>query len=385
MIKYLIVFALILTNYASASYQPLDRYCTKQIDQLRLFYINGMFTTEDDFRENLFWLDNFQDIKLGNYLKGRKPTGNYNKDEDLHMQIYEVAKQKYGDLSPFSNKYHLITAIVGGTVDSLSQENIAHVESVIEEVFSDVTYSKLNDTDYRNAYQKLLFQMHSCNRIILIGHSQGNFYTNALFEDIISNYQYTDGYYASDYSLVGLASIATPTSSLGGNLGEEYAHLISHLTLDQDEIMRAVRVLFGSLPSNFSMSSLFDNTGHGLIDSYIRNDNVATKIGEGIKASILNQTPFPLFEQHPVRSDAFSHIGYSTINKVLDLKFESGSVYRYYNIPVLVWDKLYYSTSMGKVFNDNIRGQYPFDKLDIENMTYLKMTSLEPVAKVENN
>ena len=55
MIKYLIVFALILTNYASASYQPLDRYCTKQIDQLRLFYINGMFTTEDDFRENLFW------------------------------------------------------------------------------------------------------------------------------------------------------------------------------------------------------------------------------------------------------------------------------------------------------------------------------------------
>ncbi|MGS0497609.1 KTSC domain-containing protein [Pseudoalteromonas sp. S1727] len=383
MIKYLIVFALILTNYASASYQPLDRYCTKQIDQLRLFYINGMFTTEDDFRENLFWLDNFQDTKLGNYLKGRKPTGSYNKDEDLHMQIYEVAKQKYGDLSPFSNKYHLITAIVGGTVGSLSQENIAHVESVIEEVFSDVTYSKLNDTDYRNAYQKLLFQMHSCNRIILIGHSQGNFYTNALFEDIISNYQYTDGYYASDYSLVGLASIATPTSSLGGNLGEEYAHLISHLTLDQDDIMRAVRVLFGSLPSNFSMSSLFDNTGHGLIDSYIRNDNVATKIGEGIEASILNQTPFPLFEQHPVNSDAFSHVGYSTINKVLDLKFESGSVYRYYNIPILVWDELYYSTSMGKFFNNNIRGQYPFEKLDIDSMTYLKMTSFEPVAKVE--
>jgi len=71
------------------------------------------------------------------------------------------------------------------------------------------------------------------------------------------------------------------------------------------------------------------------------------------------------------------------INKVLDLKFESGSVYRYYNIPILVWDELYYSTSMGKFFNDNIRGQYPFDKLDIDSMTYLKMTSLEPVAKVE--
>ncbi|MDN3380755.1 MULTISPECIES: KTSC domain-containing protein [unclassified Pseudoalteromonas] len=379
----LLIILIFFIPKAQAEFDSLDRYCSKQIDQLRLFYVNGMFTSSDDFRKNLAWLDNFQMTKLGKYLKGREPTGSYNKDEDLHMQIYEVAKQKYGDLSPFSNKYHLITAILGGTVDSLSQENIAHIESVIEEVFSSVTYSKLNDTDYRNAYQKLLFQMHSCNRIILIGHSQGNFYTNALFEETISTYQYSDGYLASDYPLVGLAAIATPTSSIGGSLGEEYKEIISHLTLDEDWFMRAVRILFGSLPSNYSAESLFDSTGHGLIDAYLRNNAVANAISAKIEFSIQNQTPFPLFEQHPVNSDAFSHIGYSTINKVLDLKFESGGVYRYYNIPILLWDKLYYSTSMGKVFNDNIRGQYPFNKLDIESMTYLKMTSLEPVAKVE--
>ncbi|WP_282130458.1 KTSC domain-containing protein [Pseudoalteromonas aliena] len=380
MIKYLIIFALSLTNYTYANDQPLDRYCTKKIDQLRLFYVNGMFTTPDAFRKNLAWLDNFQDVRLGSYQKGRSPSGSYNKDEEMHMQIYEVAQQKYGDLSPFSNKYHLITAILGGTIDSLSQEDIAHVESVIEEVFKDVTYSKLNDTDYTNAYQKLQFQMHSCNRIVLIGHSQGNFYTNALFEEIISSYQYTDGYLASDYPMVSLAAIATPTSSLGGSLGEEYAHLISHLTLNEDRFMQAVRVLFGSLPSNYTAESLFDSTGHGLIDSYLRNNAVANAISAGIKLSLLNQTPFPLFEQHPVNSSAFSHIGYSTINKILDLKFKSGSVYRYYNIPILLWDELYYSTSMGKFYNENIRGQYPVDKLDIENRVYLKMTTLEPVA-----
>ncbi|NMM42708.1 KTSC domain-containing protein [Pseudoalteromonas arctica] len=334
-------------------------------------------------RKNLAWLDSFQDVRLGSYQKDRKPTGSYNKDEEIHMQIYEIAQQKYGDLSPFSNKYRLITAILAGTLDSLSLEDIAHVESVIEEVFKDVTYSKLNDIDYSNAYQRLLFQMHSCNRIILIGHSQGNFYTNALFEEIISTYQYSDGYFASDYPMVSLAAIATPTNSLGGSLGKEYAHQISHLTLDEDWVMRAVRILFGSLPSNYSAESLFDSTGHGLIDAYLRNNAVANAISAKIEASILNQTPFPLFEQHPVNSDAFSHIGYSTINKILDLKFESGSVYRYYNIPILVWDEFYYSTSMGKFYNDNIRGQYPVDKLDIETMTYLKMTSLEPVAKVE--
>ena len=163
-------------------------------------------------------------------------------------------------------------------------------------------------------------------------------------------------------------------------MGEEYKEIISHLTLDEDWVMRAVRVLFGSLPSNYSAESLFDSTGHGLIDAYLRNNAVANAISAGIKLSLLNQTPFPLFEQHPVNSSAFSHIGYSTINKVLDLKFESGGVYRYYNIPILVWYELYYSTSMGKFYNENIRGQYPVDKLDIENRVYLKMTTLEPVA-----
>ncbi|WP_105172565.1 KTSC domain-containing protein [Pseudoalteromonas sp. T1lg24] len=380
----LIVFMLFLnSNWVFADIQLLDRYCTKQIDQLRLFYVNGMFTTYDAFRKNLFWLDNFQDIYLNNFQKGRGPTGSYNKDELLHLQIFEVAQHKYADLSLTSEKYRIITAIIGGTIDALSADETVLVESVIRDVFNDVNYSRLNDTDYRNAYQKLLFQMHSCNRIILVGHSQGNFYTNALFDEVISSYQYSDGYFASEYPLVSLASIATPTSSLGGSLGDQYSQLISHLTLDQDAIMRAVRILFGSLPSNFSMASVFDSTGHGLIDSYIRSSNVAAKISEGINDSVLNQIPFPLFEQHPVSSNAFSHIGYSSINKVLDLKLESGEVYRYFDIPILLWDDFYYSTSMGRFFNEHIRGRYSFEKLDIESNTYSIVSGDEPLALVK--
>ncbi|MFH6955328.1 KTSC domain-containing protein [Pseudoalteromonas sp. XMcav1-K] len=380
----LIVFILSLSsNWVFADIQILDRYCTKQIDQLRLFYVNGMFTTSDAFRKNLYWLDNFQDVYLNNFQKGRVPTGSHNEDEALHLQIFEVAQHKYADLSPTSEKYRIITAIIGGTIDALSADETALVESVIRDVFNDVNYSRLNDTDYRNAYQKLLFQMHSCNRIILVGHSQGNFYTNALFDEVISSYQYSDGYFVSDYPLVSLASIATPTSSLGGSLGDQYSQLISHLTLDQDAIMRAVRILFGSLPSNFSMASVFDSTGHGLIDSYIRSSNVAAKISEGINGSVLNQIPFPLFEQHPVSSSAFSHIGYSSINKVLDLKFESGEVYRYFDIPILLWDDFYYSTSMGRFFNEHIRGRYSFEKLDIESNTYLIVSGDEPLALVK--
>jgi len=59
--------AFIFSYSAFAGLQPLHRHYTKQTDQLRLLYVNDMLTTEDDFRENLFWLDNFQDTKLGNY------------------------------------------------------------------------------------------------------------------------------------------------------------------------------------------------------------------------------------------------------------------------------------------------------------------------------
>ncbi|MBE0360771.1 KTSC domain-containing protein [Pseudoalteromonas aliena] len=375
-----ILFLLIFPIFTYGNYHALDRYCSKNIDNVRIFYVNGVRTNIKQYKANLNELSYFQDFHLPEFKKGALPAGSYNKSEAILMQIYEVAQQKYSDLPVFSPEYRIITAIIGGTVSSLSDIDIAQIESVLQDVFTEVNYSIIDETDYKNAFQRLQFQMHSCNRIILIGHSQGNFYTNALFEEAISTYQYSDGYLASDYPMVSLAAVATPTSSMGGSLGEEYKEIISHLTLDEDWVMRAVRVLFGSLPSNYSAESLFDSTGHGLIDSYLRNNAVANAISAGIKLSMLNQTPFPLFEQHPVNSSAFSHIGYSTINKILDLKFKSGSVYRYYNIPILLWDELYYSTSMGKFYNENIRGQYPVDKLDIENRVYLKMTTLEPVA-----
>jgi hypothetical protein len=377
---YILIMALIFSYSTFANLQTLDRHCSKQVDYIRFFHVNGMLTSYDEFESNLAWIDNFHAVWLGKYYRGAKADGNYNNNEVIYEQIYEVAQQKYSDLSIFSPKYRIITAILNGTVSVLNKKDLMILQEVILESVIDANYSIINETDYNNAYQKLNFHMNSCNRIILLGHSQGNFYTNVLFEEIIDNYIYSDGYSTADYPMISLSAIAPPTSSLPK---DEYKALVSYLTLDDDSVIDIVRILFGSLPPNFSAKSYFDDSHHGLIDSYLRSNPVASKISEKIEFSIQNQTPFPLFEQHPVKSDAFSHIGYSTINKVLDLKFESGSVYRYYNIPILVWDELYYSTSMGKFFNDNIRGQYPFDKLDIESMTYLKMTSLEPVAKVE--
>lgn len=72
----------------------------------------------------------------------------------------------------------------------------------------------------------------------------------------------------------------------------------------------------------------------------------------------------PLFEQHPSSSSAMSHIGYSEISELLDIRFKHGGGYRYHNVPSQVWDSLYWSTSHGSYFNRNIKDRYAFEKIE---------------------
>ena len=66
---YLFILLLFSTTTTQAEFKVFDRYCSKQVDHLRLFFVNGMFTTPDDFRKNLALLDYFQNTKLRNYQK----------------------------------------------------------------------------------------------------------------------------------------------------------------------------------------------------------------------------------------------------------------------------------------------------------------------------
>ncbi|SFD06849.1 KTSC domain-containing protein [Pseudoalteromonas denitrificans] len=363
--NYFLTIICIISFQVFAAPNLLDRYCSKNIDQVRIFYINGMFTTPENYRFNLDRIDEFQYDYLYDFPKGGEVTGSYNKNEALAQQILEVARQKYEYFGPSTPQYRIIASILGGSITSLRPEETSSILQIMDQVFSQVNFSIVNEVDYHNAYMRLLSKMHSCNRLVLLGHSQGNFYTNALYEEMILNYQYTDGYYLSDYPMLSLASIATPSLNLGGTVGNEYSSLISHLTLDQDIFMHAVRKLFGSKNSNYSAQSLFDSTGHSLVDSYLRHFGVAKAIAQGVASSIKAQSPFPLFDQHPVNSSAFSHIGYSSINRVLDVQFKSGSVFRYFDIPNTVWEGFYYSTSLGSYYNEYIKGQYTSEKLDL--------------------
>ena len=60
----------------------------------------------------------------------------------------------------------------------------------------------------------------------------------------------------------------------------------------------------------------------------------------------------------PVSSSCFSHIGYK--DGVLSLKFQTGSIYRYYGVPASVYKEMLNAPSKGKYFSDNIKDIFPY-------------------------
>ncbi len=338
-------------------------YCLKQVDKVRIFYINGMFTSFDGYKTNLRAIRNFQDTLLANFESAGTPYGSYNESEPLKEQLREVAWQKYEDMVYNSLLQQLIQSVVSGNLTEVDEESRQVATEFLEDVFYSLNLSIVNETDYQNARTRLYGKLPSCNRFVLLGHSQGNFYTNRLYDETLGHYLYSDEYPMHQYPMMVLASVASPASGFGGSNFPELDALIAHITLDQDLVMRIVRYVFGSVDSNFSFDSVYDKLGHGLVESYL-SGGAASQLAAEITQALKNTYPIPLYGQHRVSSSAFDYVGYSSISQVLDVQFDSGRVYRYRDLSPYVWDDFFYSSSLGTYYNEHIRGRYSSTRLE---------------------
>ena len=64
-----------------------------------------------------------------------------------------------------------------------------------------------------------------------------------------------------------------------------------------------------------------------------------------------------------VSSSAISSVGYDPKVKVLELEFSSGGVYDYYGVPPKVYAALMSAESKGRFVSEQIRGQYPSERI----------------------
>jgi KTSC domain len=66
--------------------------------------------------------------------------------------------------------------------------------------------------------------------------------------------------------------------------------------------------------------------------------------------------------REPVASSAISSVGYDERASVLEVEFESGDVYDYFDVPARVYKDLLKAPSKGRFVSRRIRDRYPFVK-----------------------
>lgn len=65
-----------------------------------------------------------------------------------------------------------------------------------------------------------------------------------------------------------------------------------------------------------------------------------------------------------VESDVIHAVGYDAHLNILEIIFNSGSIYQYRGVPREVYDQLMAADSKGNYLNDNIRGEFEYWQWD---------------------
>ena len=68
-------------------------------------------------------------------------------------------------------------------------------------------------------------------------------------------------------------------------------------------------------------------------------------------------------KRQTVESSNLASIGYDPENEILEVEFNHGGVYQYFDVPQDVYKDLMNAESHGKYFSANIRNDYEYVKL----------------------
>ena len=65
-------------------------------------------------------------------------------------------------------------------------------------------------------------------------------------------------------------------------------------------------------------------------------------------------------ERQRVTSTNIRSIGYDATNETLEVEFNSGGLYQYFNVPETVYTALMRASSKGRYLNDQIKDRYRY-------------------------
>lgn len=65
----------------------------------------------------------------------------------------------------------------------------------------------------------------------------------------------------------------------------------------------------------------------------------------------------------PVNSSTVAEVGYDTVTMTLEVAFQNGTVYQYFDVPENVYHELMSAESVGKFLHAHIKNNYRYTKV----------------------
>lgn len=68
-------------------------------------------------------------------------------------------------------------------------------------------------------------------------------------------------------------------------------------------------------------------------------------------------------ERNYVASSNIASIGYHEGSQTLEVEFQNGTVYQYYNVPLSMYENMMHAPSKGQFLNLYIRNSFPYSRV----------------------
>lgn len=333
--------------------------CAVSERKLAIYYSNGMSNDEYDARNSL----NAIELKTKSTLQSQGYRVSYdiayNNNEVWYGQLFEIFRQRQLE------QWRLFSRWLSG---------LAIAPDWFQQAMKNITQSinSLNyviDTDLQRHVANYKSKIEACQRILIVAHSQGNFYANSAWDQIYGGKIDSDKYEMNRFHNIGLLAVATPAGHVGNQLRTENDHqaITSYVTLSNDWVINTLRVLgYSILPANYTNSHEdADWKHHAFVDSYLNGNMTGSVLLQSIQA-IVNKLEVLPFARTTVVSSFLVSVGYQAEAKILEVEFVgivNNRLYRYYDVPQATYEGFIVADSHGRYFNRHIRPAFTYRRM----------------------
>lgn len=269
------IFIIILLNTSLSWASKYSFICKKEDDlKTRIFYLNGI---NKDFNNNDVLNEINQIINriiMNTNIKNRTVSSIPNQSKNIIQDLLESYRQKINE----------------------NNRNDWSIKYSIHQKLRNMFFNVLGNNNFDKIYKKLKQEVITGNKIIVLSHSQGNLYANETCKKLKSDSEIPE-YIRKIENPFHNIQVATPASYI--ECGKTY------FSLPHDKVVLLTKAggilpeIEKSLPANIQHSPDFKNRDtlnsfldHGMIDSYLDDPKISSKIFKSLNYEVNHEYPF---------------------------------------------------------------------------------------------